>query len=138
GEEESRQRVRVVVIGEEEPRIGTKSVGVEKAAGSEDRKRVGRALTLALAPDLTQARLAAAVAAQRMSDLPVRRQPQGDSRGERAGRRDDVDVAAGPAGDAEDLVDRKPRHPVARALETGEPLFLDGGDEPIVVKGGGR
>ena len=123
-----------MVVGETVAGIGAKAVLGEEAPGGEDFRRIGGALALAFAPQLAQAGLLAAPAPQRVVDLAVERAAHVAGRVEGAGRRDRVDVAPGPAGDAQHLVDREPGNAAARALLARQAFFLDGGNQIVIVQ----
>ena len=55
-----------------------------------------------------------------------------------ADRRDHIDLVARPAGDAQHFVDGEPGHIVAPAFLPPQPLLLNGGDKPVILKCGGR
>jgi hypothetical protein len=84
GEEQRRQRMRRMVVGEEELRIGTKSVLREEQPGVEDRQCIGGAIALAVTPYLALLAFLAEPAADGVVDLLVERIFQIVRREERA------------------------------------------------------
>lgn len=71
---------------------------------------------------------------ERVDRFLVRRETEIARWKERTRRHQCIDVLAHPARDAQHLVDRQPRHAVARALDPSETLFFDRRHQAIVVE----
>ena len=116
GVEQRGERVRLVMIGEMDLRVGAERVVAQEALGVENVRRVGGAETAR--EDRKVAIVApAARALHGVAQFAPERHAQMIGRMEAARHGDRVDIVARPAGDAQHLVDSEPRHRLAVALD---------------------
>ena len=133
-EEQCRQSVRLVVIDECERNIRTKAVVAQELRRSKDRTGIQRPTQLAVHHQIAERSIGAQGAPHRIDRLLVRGKAKIARWKERARRCQHVDVAARPAGNAQHLVDRRPRDTLPRALDARQALLLDRRDEPVIVE----
>ncbi len=139
GVEQRRERMRLVVIGEMDLRVRPERIVLQETVRAEQLVRVGDAEAMAQHRELAVGALAPAPALKRVVQLAPEREFVVVRREPAARGGDRVDIVAPPVSDPQHLVDRKPRHALARALHAGEALLRHRRDHLVVVeRGGGR
>ena len=138
GEEERRQGVAQVMVGETEPGLGAKAAIGEQGGAGDDVLGPGEAGALELerqvlgflaAQQLTRPALETAQAPEMAVEAPGQG-AAGDCHG--------IDVAAAESGDVENLVDASVGRPAAVALAPRQPFERHRGEQAIVVEQGRR